>query len=212
MTLPTTNKIASKIAATAQDNHICTWLYGSRARGDNHPASDLDLVIMCKAITPTLLEKIGSVCSTLNAGYEINPQVMSELEINDFPTEMGLSTLHMEGKVLVGHANLPAFDENLCLNKSNSLLGEALMSIRHYIVSQEINDLPPHKFQRYILKPLLHGLRYHHFATEQICKSNDELMLSYPQLTSNVTQALAKLCLNTMTANKNTKESINHAI
>jgi hypothetical protein len=226
MTIPTTLtaiEIANKIAAAIEGDHICTWLYGSRARGDNHPASDLDLVIMCKSINPALLEKIGSVCSTLNADYEINPQVMSELEMYDYPTEMGLSTLHMEGKILVGHANLPAFDVGQCIAKSNSLLGEALMSVRHYIVSQEISALPTHKLQRYILKPLLHGLRFHHFGTERLCQDNGELMQLYslpgpketanePQINANVPQTLEKLCLNTLSANKNIKANINSAI
>ena len=83
-------EIIQKLRETSQkvvppDGQV--WLYGSRARGDNHKGSDWDLLI--------LLDKASLSFNDYSVGYpfrelgweineEINPQVYSKKEWKDY--------------------------------------------------------------------------------------------------------------------------------
>ena len=194
--------IALAIADNLNENHISIFSYGSRARGDFSDDSDLDLIVICQSVTSETLEKVGEACIQQDVIYEVNPQVMTHNEITNYPEQMGVSKIIMEGKRLTGSFKLPKLNVNGCLNTSITLLNESLMSMRHYYLSGEISKLPNRKVNRYIIKPLLHGLRYHHFAKEGICKNNKELEVIYPDLVKGNYSGLAELSLRVMAFNK----------
>ena len=194
--------IALAIADSLDENHISIFSYGSRARGDFRDDSDLDLLVICHNVTSETLEKVGEICSQQDVIYEINPQIMTLDEITNFPEQMGVNNLIMEGKRLTGRFELPKLNVEGCIKTSTDLLNESLMSIRHYYVSGEINKLPNIKVNRYIIKPLLHGLRYHHFVKEGACKNNKELEVIYPDLVKGSYTKLVELSLRVMAFNK----------
>ncbi len=134
--------IALTIADSLNENHISIFSYGSRARGDFRDDSDLDLIVICQNVTSETLEKVGKICNQQDVIYEINPQIMTKDEITNFPEQMSVNKLNMEGKRLTGSFQLPKLNVKDYLKTSTDLLNESLMSIRHYYVSGEINKLP----------------------------------------------------------------------
>ena len=175
-------QIAHNILYGLAENHIGTFSYGSRTRNDHSFESDLDLVVICEVVDFSVLKKVGAICKEQEVNCEINPQVMTYDELISCPRQMMPAILHMEGNLLTGELELPEVKVASYLKASLNLLNESLMSIRHYVVSGEICGLPEKKVQRYVKKPLYHGLRFLLFAQSQHCKTNDELENMYPSL------------------------------
>lgn len=196
------NSIANRIATALNAHHLCIFIYGSRAREDSRVDSDLDLAIICTQVTTDALQSISAACQLNNESIEVNPWVISEHEVRTFPIEMGVIKLQVEGKILTGDFTLPAISTADIARTSSALLTEAMMSIRHYQVSGELDALPEQKRIRYILKPFMHGLRYHHYWMDGICWNNAQLGQAYACIAERKFQQVSDVCLEIMAANK----------
>lgn len=66
-------------------NLILLEVFGSKARGDYKPESDMDVFVLVKDFTPEIMEKIAAVTSdiSIEQGVLISAVVLSEREYNN---------------------------------------------------------------------------------------------------------------------------------
>ena len=60
------------------------WLFGSKARGDSSPSSDIDLLVIVKQLTPQLRWHIREVAADCSLDYDVllNTHILTEQEWN----------------------------------------------------------------------------------------------------------------------------------
>jgi uncharacterized protein len=77
LTEDTVNKIQAVFARYPQVDKVI--LYGSRAKGNFKPGSDIDLTLFGGALTPDLRAKIASELDDLSIPYTIDLSIFAEL-------------------------------------------------------------------------------------------------------------------------------------
>ena len=77
------------------------YLYGSRARGDNHEDSDWDLLVLLPDVDMTKDEKLNVSCDFWETGHEINQEfnafVYTQSEWNSTPPSLFKYYVQNEG-------------------------------------------------------------------------------------------------------------------
>jgi predicted nucleotidyltransferase len=142
-------------------------LAGSYARGEAREESDLDLWCVFSALEPRHLQAIGQVVLKVGETHrlEINPQCVTESEFRRFRS-FGTVLAVLEGRPLFGNMAAGTPPTNEVLSACESLLGEAILSCRHYIcVAEPWEKLAGGKLRRWVLKPLSFGLRLERYLS-----------------------------------------------
>ena len=93
-----------RVAQEVLPEHSKLYLYGSRARGDEHQGSDWDLLILLDKPTLTLNDySVGYPFRELGWEYneEINPQVYSQKEWQEYNFTPFYKNVEQDKKVLI---------------------------------------------------------------------------------------------------------------
>ena len=158
-------------------------LYGSFARGDQRPSSDLDLVVFVDVVDRVLLDDIGGIVESIETPNEINPAVISLSELSAFPD--------MFDWLAIKHDGVPVFGKmpdtvggQTELDRAKQIAQEVLMSARHYLAVREpAENFAAGKLRHWNLKPLSFALRFFEFhKSGRYVRSANEIAELYPVL------------------------------
>ncbi len=160
----------------------CLVLYGSHARGDSQPTSDVDICFFLDSLSQVDLRTVGEIIASLHSEREINVQCTTFEEMACAPFQKGFSPLQLyfDGCVLHGELCLSSPSDQEALSEAGAIAGFVMLGCRHYITGQEPEEaLANHKLKNWVLKPFMWSLRYESFArTGSYPKQLDNLAAS----------------------------------
>ncbi len=147
------------------DRVECLLLGGSYARGDAHPSSDIDVLLLLDDVSPRDLQRVASIIASVPSHCELNVQCASTAEMRSFRGACEPAQFHLDGIVLHGELSLPPLTDDDVRGAAARIGAEVLMSCRHYMTAREPEAaLADGKLRTWVLKPLMWALRYEAYA------------------------------------------------
>ena len=145
----------------------CLVLYGSQARGDAQPTSDVDICFFLDSLGLSDLRTVGEIIASLHSEREVNVQctTFEEMACASLQREFSPLQLHLDGRILHGKLRLPSPSDQDALAEAGAIAGFVMLGCRHYITGQESEEvLASRKLKNWVLKPFMWSLRYEAFA------------------------------------------------